>query len=164
VHRRDHRGDLRRFRSGAAISSRGGKRYAVLFDADKKPVVAYEVVERLLAVKETSTTNPAEISRRKGSAVGPQAVNDGSAAIGQILDFTSNSAGLRGWPQSATAAPQVFVHKAESVLRVYLVLFSCLAVPSNCFGEVLSNSFAVLVHVAENAFRDGVALIRKRST
>jgi hypothetical protein len=60
VHRRywrDHRGDpdaaipVR----GGDFVMRGGKRYAVLYDSDRNPVAAYEVVERLFAAKDDPT-------------------------------------------------------------------------------------------------------------
>jgi hypothetical protein len=37
---------------GGDIVERGGKRYAVLHDADGKMVAAYEIVERLFALKD----------------------------------------------------------------------------------------------------------------
>jgi hypothetical protein len=39
---------------GGDVIERGGKRYAVLYDVDRKPVAVYEVVERLFAVKDAA--------------------------------------------------------------------------------------------------------------
>jgi hypothetical protein len=39
---------------GGDFTVRKGKRYAVLYDADKKLVAAYEVVERLFAVEDAA--------------------------------------------------------------------------------------------------------------
>jgi hypothetical protein len=51
---RDHQGvgDARIPVRGGDFVTRDGKRYAVLKDADGKLVAAYQVVERLFAVKE----------------------------------------------------------------------------------------------------------------
>jgi hypothetical protein len=77
---RGHRGDLNAAIpvTGCDLVTRGGKRYAVLYDADRKPVAAYEVVERLFAVKDeglVETLSAPELQSRHSHVIRPNPLN-----------------------------------------------------------------------------------------